>query len=154
MENYYTALGVSRTASIEEIRDAYRRHAMRHHPDHNPDTIDASRFREVQEAYEVLGDPGRKRAYDKELESTEGRAKVDEGRHRFAWSSAPPLRTGYGSRPPVWPKEAPIDRSTDEPFSASDESMPGNLRRLLARLEEFLFADEEGSDRPAGPVRW
>lgn len=63
--DYYEVLGVSRTASDEELKKAYRRCAMKYHPDRNPDdaTAEAS-FKECKEAYEVLSDASRRRMYD------------------------------------------------------------------------------------------
>ncbi len=65
-KDYYAVLGVSRDASQEEIKRAFRRLARDTHPDANPDDPSAeARFREVAEAYEVLSDPERRRAYDR-----------------------------------------------------------------------------------------
>jgi curved DNA-binding protein len=63
--DYYDALGVSRDASNEEIRTAYRRLARQNHPDVNKDPAAADRFKEVSEAYEVLRDDEKRRAYDR-----------------------------------------------------------------------------------------
>jgi curved DNA-binding protein CbpA len=61
----YATLGVGHEASPDEIRDAYRRAARATHPDLNPgDATAAERFKRVQIAYEVLGDPQRRAAYD------------------------------------------------------------------------------------------
>jgi molecular chaperone DnaJ len=64
--NYYLILGVSLDASVEEIRNAYRRLAKASHPDVSG-TDSSERFREVQEAWETLGDAERRRAYDRGL---------------------------------------------------------------------------------------
>lgn len=62
----YTILGVSRTASQDQIKRAYRRLAKEHHPDRNPGDKGAEqRFKEVQAAYEVLGDTQRRTQYDR-----------------------------------------------------------------------------------------
>jgi molecular chaperone DnaJ len=63
--DYYATLGVDRKASAEEIKKAYRKLARRYHPDRNPDDKAAeSRFKEVSQAYDVLGDPDKRKQYD------------------------------------------------------------------------------------------
>lgn len=62
---YYDVLGVSKTASDEEIKSAYRKLAMQYHPDRNPGDADAEKkFREVQEAYDVVSDKVKRKNYD------------------------------------------------------------------------------------------
>jgi molecular chaperone DnaJ len=64
--DYYRILGVSREASDETIRKAYRRLVFEHHPDRNPDSTDAeARIREINAAYEIIGDPETRRNYDR-----------------------------------------------------------------------------------------
>lgn len=63
--DYYDVLGVSRGASSEEIKKAFRRLAMQYHPDRNKDPGAEQKFKEVSEAYEVLSDPERRSAYDR-----------------------------------------------------------------------------------------
>lgn len=63
--DHYAVLGVPRSASADEIRTAYRRAARATHPDLHPGDASAhERFKRVQLAYEVLGDPARRAAYD------------------------------------------------------------------------------------------
>ncbi len=63
--DYYEVLGVARNASADDLKKAYRRLAMKHHPDRNPDDKEAeARFKEAKEAYEVLTDQRRRAAYD------------------------------------------------------------------------------------------
>lgn len=78
--DYYEVLGVSRSATDEEIKKAYRKLARKYHPDMNPDHKEeaAEKFKEVHEAYEVLSDPEKRARYDQF-----GHAGVDPG-------------TGYG----------------------------------------------------------
>jgi molecular chaperone DnaJ len=64
-EDYYKILGVERNASEAEIKKAYRRLAMKHHPDRNPgDKTCEAKFKEAKEAYEVLSDAQKRAAYD------------------------------------------------------------------------------------------
>jgi molecular chaperone DnaJ len=63
--DYYEVLGVGKDASADEIKRAYRRMAMKYHPDKNPDNKEAeAKFKECAEAYEVLSDPGKRQRYD------------------------------------------------------------------------------------------
>jgi molecular chaperone DnaJ len=64
--DYYEILGVSRTASVEEIKTSYRRCALKYHPDRNPENKAEAeiRFRESTEAYSVLSDPQKRQVYD------------------------------------------------------------------------------------------
>ena len=64
-KDYYDVLGVDRNASDQEIKKAFRRMAMKFHPDRNPDDkTSEDKFKEVNEAYEVLSDAQKKAAYD------------------------------------------------------------------------------------------
>lgn len=74
--DYYEVLGISKGASEAEIKKAYKRLAMKHHPDRNDgDAASGEKFKEVNEAYEVLSDPQKKSAYDQF-----GHAGVDPNR--------------------------------------------------------------------------
>lgn len=64
--DYYEVLGVSRSASDDDIKKAYRKLAMKHHPDRNPgDKLAEERFKEASEAYQALSDPERRAQYDR-----------------------------------------------------------------------------------------
>lgn len=71
--DYYDVLGVNRSAEEDEIKKVYRKLAMEHHPDRNPDNPKSEeRFKEAKEAYEILSDPNKRAAYDQH-----GHAGVD-----------------------------------------------------------------------------
>ncbi|PIU85689.1 MAG: molecular chaperone DnaJ, partial [Deltaproteobacteria bacterium CG06_land_8_20_14_3_00_44_19] len=64
-KDYYEIPGLKRDASAKEIKNAYRKLARKYHPDVNPDNKEAEeKFKEINEANEVLGDPGKKTKYD------------------------------------------------------------------------------------------
>jgi len=63
--DYYEVLGVTKEASAEEIKKAYRKKAIQYHPDKNPgDKVSEENFKEAAEAYEVLSNPEKKQRYD------------------------------------------------------------------------------------------
>ena len=66
-KDYYRILNVSQNASAEDIKKAFRRLAFQYHPDHNPENVREAgeKFKEINEAYEVLGDEQRRWQYDR-----------------------------------------------------------------------------------------
>lgn len=87
--DYYGILGVPEGASFEEIRSAFRRLALRYHPDKNPnDPTALEKFRLITEAYSVLSDPARRAEYDRKLAERrkrfERRAEAWDGHRRYA----------------------------------------------------------------------
>ena len=82
--DYYEVLGVQREASEADIKSAYRKQALKYHPDRNQGDSEAeAKFKEASEAYEVLSDPEKKSAYDRY-----GHAGIEGnfGRGGFQWS--------------------------------------------------------------------
>jgi len=65
MSDYYSILGVPRTARVDEIKKAYRKLAVKYHPDKNPDNAQAAgKFKKISEAYQVLSDDNKRKVYD------------------------------------------------------------------------------------------
>lgn len=81
--DYYKVLGVSKAASDEEIKKAFRKLARKHHPDLNPDDKEANkRFQQINEAYEVLSDPEKRKKYDKYGKDWQHGAEYEKARQQ------------------------------------------------------------------------
>ena len=107
-KSYYAILGISSNASPDDIRSAYRRLAREFHPDHY--TGGSDRFREIQEAYTVLGDAQRRREYEQNI------SKV---------SPQQPARATKYSRPePLIPQERPFDLGEISPVRSFESFTP------------------------------
>jgi curved DNA-binding protein CbpA len=77
--DYYSVLGIKRSASQEEVKRAYRKAVFRYHPDRNPDNHEAAeKFKEVLDAYEVLSDSGRRANYDQVTYTTAAESEAEE----------------------------------------------------------------------------
>ena len=98
-KDYYKILGVSRSAKADEIKAAYRKLAMQYHPDRNPGDKQAEeRFKDMNEAYQVLSDPQKRARYDQLGESySQWQQKGTPGNYNWdQWTSQP---GGQGAQP-------------------------------------------------------
>lgn len=104
--DYYKILEVPREADAEQIKQAYRRKAKKYHPDLNPDDSEAeARFKDIVEAYEILGDAGKRKEYDLKQE------KAAERNVGFSFTAGTSLQ-GHGSaksRQDAGAKKNPLD---------------------------------------------
>jgi len=95
-QDYYATLGVTRTASADEIKKAYRRLARKHHPDLNPDDPKAKeKFQEVQTAFDVLSDPKKREMYDRYGSAYESVGAGAHGGGPRAWPGGGPGGGGF-----------------------------------------------------------
>lgn len=132
--DYYNLLGVGRSASDKEIRQAYRRLARKHHPDvSSGDRGDEAKFKEINEAYEVLSDQGNRRKYDQFGENwkhADQFAQADAGR-----DGSPFFRSGSRRR------SAQFDLGDTGDFGTIFDSMFGGFGRR-GRPRTSLFETE------------
>src|SRR2546425_9045906 len=96
--NFYDILGVSRNASTEEIRKAYRKLARKYHPDINPGNKEAeNKFKEISVAYDILSDPEKHKLYDEFGEAGRGaRVVSEEGGRDRGWGGKKGPSAGVG----------------------------------------------------------
>jgi curved DNA-binding protein CbpA len=129
-KDLYSLLGVTRGASQDDIRRAYRKLVLKHHPDKNPGDHSAEeRFKEIQQAYEVLSNPEKRREYDQRLHASSTRSS---GRPRAGAGA----RTGGEAATTVNLSDLlrkHADRS-DRPQQGSGQLRDEDVARLLAKV--------------------
>ena len=156
--DYYATLGVTKASTEKEIKQAFRKFARRHHPDVNPgDKRAEARFKEVNEAYEVLSDPAKRKKYD-ELGANwrmYEQAEAQGGANPFAarWHTgggSPGARSGGGART-MTPEEMEALFGDSHPFSdfftmffgGEDPSRPDGRRGSRGRARQRVGRDVE-----------
>lgn len=98
-KDYYKILGVSRDASLDEIKRAYRKLARKYHPDVSKEPNAEEKFKEVAEAYEVLKDPEKRKAYDQlgsGWQAGQGFRPPPEWEEQFGFGRREYAQTGFG----------------------------------------------------------
>jgi molecular chaperone DnaJ len=139
--DYYEVLGVNKDASEEELKKSYRKLAMKHHPDRNPDNPKSEeQFKEAKEAYEVLTDPNKRAAYDQY-----GHAGVDP-------SSGAGAGAGFGGR-----QRSTVFRGADLRYnleiSLEDAARGTETRIRIPTLEECETCKGTGAKPGTQPTQ-
>jgi molecular chaperone DnaJ len=142
-QDLYSALGVSRTASADEIRKTYRKLARKHHPDVNPGNKAAEdRFKEISGAYDVLSDPAKRKLYDEfGAEGLRGGFDPEQARAYKQWQSRPRER---GTPPPAQGSpEVDLDDLFGDLFSkgAAPRGRRGQARPAAPELHATVEID-------------
>jgi len=124
--DYYTTLGVNRDATEDDIKKAYRRLAMKHHPDRNADKGSEDKFKEAKEAYEILSDKQKRSQYDAMRSSPFGGAQGSP----FGGTQGRPFGGARG-------------RSQGSPFGGAQEFRGGSIDDLF----EMFFGRGAGQQQ-------
>lgn len=153
MADLYEALGVSKTATADEIRKAYRKLARKYHPDVNPgDKRAEEQFKKISAAYDVLSDDKKRKAYDEfGDESLQGGFDADKAREYAKWQQTRQQR----QRSPF--QEGPVEFDFSELFGRAQRG-PRRGQDLHTTVELELRQAIEGAEISAdipgqGPVR-
>lgn len=135
--NLYDILGVPRTATSDEIKKAYRKLAMQFHPDRNPgDSEAANKFKQTQEAYDILSDPNNRARYDgsaqqgkpkQQSKSTE-KGKRPYAGDGFTYRDAPPPKYDLWGEV-IRPEEKWVDAYSDK----YEDEFISDVADLIAR---------------------
>jgi len=151
METHYEVLGVSKTAKDSEIKRAYRRAALKNHPDVNSDPGAEKTFRNICEAYEVLSDPERRAQYDRKLNmgfgsAYSGTSSSYSQKSRTSSSYYDPERA---ERRRKWEEANPTSDKIDDSFGAIFSDLFGKVASsgtggLLEDLLTFLESQADG----------
>lgn len=137
--SYYDALELTKDASLDEIKKAYRKQALKWHPDKNKDPEASLRFHEVSKAYEILGDPSRRREYDG------GSGGLDFDFPDFAFKDADAVfKEFFGDEDPWKAVDEVIKHVNEEVERAQAESAS-----IFSSISNFFFGSSPSAS-PAG----
>lgn len=143
---YYDTLGVTPTSTPEELKKAYRKLALKFHPDKNPD--DPNKFKEISAAFEVLSDPKKKEIYDKYGE--DGLKEGGGGEHHSPFDIFD-MFFGGGRR--QRPGEKAKGRDTVHQLKVSLEELYNGAKRQLALQKNVICSGCNGIGGKAGSVQ-
>ncbi|TQD39042.1 J domain-containing protein [Haloflavibacter putidus] len=133
--DYYKILGISKNASVKQIKNAYRKLARKYHPDLNPDNKEAEqKFKEINEAHEVLANPENRKKYDKygkDWKHSEEFEKAQQQQQQQQHSQRSYTHAGSG------------DSFTDDDFSDFFSSMFGGGGRASGRSSRSGFKGQD-----------
>ncbi|MBM3924489.1 MAG: J domain-containing protein [SAR202 cluster bacterium] len=149
MANYYQILGVDSKASDPDIRKAYRKLARKYHPDVNPnDKAAEARFKQINEAYEVLSDPENRRKYDQYGDNWKHADRMDQARQAGYQRSRP--GAGPEGFTYTWTTQGPgSQRSPGANFGDIFEEFFGKQGRTPAAAEPIEVPAEISLDEAA-----
>jgi DnaJ-class molecular chaperone len=143
--DYYSVLGVPRTASEKEIRQAYRKLARQYHPDLNPSDKQAeAKFKEIGQAYEVLSDPEKRKLYDRWGPDFE---KYEQARKAGAGAASAGASGPFGSGTYTWSTGGPGFSGAGGSTGTVDDESLGSL------FDQILGGMGRGAGRRSGPTR-
>ena len=142
--DYYSVLGVSRTASEKDIKTAYRKLARKYHPDVNPGNKKSeAQFKEIGEAYSVLSDPEKRKKYDRWGHDWEKIEQAQAAGANFGYHGARPRGTTY-----TWSSSG--DGGAAGGFTFASEDLGGLFEQLFGRAAggrtRVRSAPRKGSD--------
>lgn len=178
--DYYKVLGIERNASADDIRRAYRKLAMQHHPDRNPGSKEAEdKFKEINEAYQVLSDPQKRARYDQlgsAYSNWERRGGTPGDFDWSQWSGGAP-RGDYGNADDVFGEgffseffrsifggmgrteapgraqayQQPVTISLEEAYHGATRLLQSNGRRMEVRIPAGVKSGSKVRVAGAGP---
>lgn len=153
--DYYEVLGVSRDAGAAELKAAYRRLALQHHPDRNPDAPEAAeKFKEASEAYAVLSDPEKRERYDRY--GAAGVGSAGGGFPGFDPSSFGDLSDLFGDLFGFGSSRETRARGSDLVYrmevSLADAAFGIEAPIVVSRLERCATCDGSGAEKGSHPV--
>jgi DnaJ-class molecular chaperone len=163
-KNYYQILGVETFADAEVVRLAFRKLARQHHPDLNAGNMQAEeRFKQINEAYEILSNPDKRAMHDASLQAMQGNGNATEGKNAYKKQAAqrpkgkatPPSSSSSEKKskpepPPASKTAAPPDKTQEDKHQAK-----GSATSINDLFESFLkkgFQDKSNQAPPAEGV--